>query len=152
MHATHELTLKQILDSGWVRRIGRVAVIITPILMSAGGGFVGWLIHTNNETSAKAATIATAAVALAEDLRHKNDERAMLADARAADQKAWQDSLDSGLIRLGQRVTNEFSTVNEKFSEIAGDIGELKGLIVRQSASAGDGVAAPFPARLFHTP
>ena len=155
----HELTLKQILDSNWVRRLSRASMVVFPIVISTIGGAGSWVLYQNWQTSEKAvqasseaAKIAAQALRVADDVRSKQDDRADLADTRAIDAKAWQQRLDEGLVRLNQRVSVQaseqnakFDAVNAKLGDLLGDIGELKGLIVRQNASIGPSVAAPFP-------
>jgi hypothetical protein len=153
MSEGHELTIKQILDSAWVRRLSRAMMIVFPMVVSAVGGAGTWVMYQNWQTSqqavaaaATAASIAAEAVKTANLVSDKQDARAELADQRDEDAREWQKNLDDRLIRLNQRVSTEIGVVQAKLGELQGAVGELKGLIVRQSAQAA-GVAAPFPTK-----
>lgn len=127
MEAHHELTLKQILDSAWVRRLGRAAMIITPVLMSIGGVGIGWIVWDSRDIAKQAIQTAASAVSVSLQVKQEQGSRADLADQRAIAEQAWRDRFDAGLVNVQADV-----------GEIKGDIGELKGLIMRQTAGKTD--------------
>lgn len=138
MEAHHELTLKQILDSAWVRRLGRAAMIITPILMTMGGGGIGWLVWENRDLAKRASETAASAVAVSLQVKSEQGAYALLADQRAAAEQAWRTRFDAGL-----------TGVQADVGEIKGDIGELKGLIMRQTAGKTDRHGYIWPTYVF---
>ena len=158
MSEGHELTIKQILDSAWVRRLSRALMILLLPTITAVGSAGSWVLYENWRTSQKAvmaseaaAIIAKQALLSAEQLKAKQDDRAEVADDRADDAKLWQQRLDDGLVRLNARVSAQDTKYSEKLDavytklgDVLGDIGEIKGLIIRQNASA-DYVAPVFP-------
>lgn len=127
MTEAHELTLKQILDSAWVRRLGRAAMILTPILMSLGGAGIGWIVWDSRDIAKTASSTAASAVAVSLQVKQEQGARADLADQRALAEQAWRNRFDA-------TITN----VQADVGEIKGDIGELKGLIMRQTAGKVD--------------
>lgn len=131
-----ELTLKQLLDAPWTRRLSRAFMILLFPVVGAGGSFVGWIIHENAQRAGTAAELAAEAVKVAAAVSDKQDDRANLADQRSADEKAWRDRLDAGLTRVNVRISTEIGRISEDMGEIKGSLGELKGLILRQQASA----------------
>ena len=141
--ADAELTIKQILDLAWVRRLSRAAMILVIPLISVGGSAIGWIIWQNYQAADKAvvaadiaAKTAAAAVEIAEDVKAIQIERAALADTRAADDKAWRDRLDAGLTRVNQRISTELGALKDDVGDLKGAIGEHKGLIVSDRAAS----------------
>lgn len=140
-----ELTLKQILDSAWVRRIARACMIVLPVIVTSGGSFVAWVMFQNWQTSdnavraaQSATTVAGQALVVVKDVQQTQDARAALADQARLDQQAWQKQLDDRLIRLNQRVSTDVGELKDDIGEIKGAVGELKGLIIRQTSAKVD--------------
>lgn len=127
MEAHHELTLKQILDSAWVRRLGRAAMIITPVLISIGGGGIGWIVWDSRDIAKQASSTAASAVAVSLQVKQDQGAYAGIAEQRALSEQAWRNRFDASL-----------TNVQADVGEIKGDIGELKGLIMRQTAGKTD--------------
>lgn len=141
-----ELTLKQILDSPWMRRLSRLAMTagVTIITMICSG--IGWLVWQNNEVSTAAQKAAAQAVEKVEDVAETQKARAELTDlARDADEK-WRQKFDASLVRVNQRISTEVGPINAKLGELQGEIGEIKGLILREKSAAMPWAPLPPPA------
>ncbi len=131
-----EMSIKEILDSAWVRRFGRLSMIVLPFIISIGGSAIGWVIYQNYMVSTRAEATAAKAATIAADVQDVQDERAALTDQRAKDEEAWRRRLDIGLTSLSSRVTT-----------LIGEVGQLKGIVIRESNSVTWTV--PHPAGLF---
>lgn len=148
MSEVPELTLKQILDSPWVRRIARGVWIVMGFVLPSMLGGIGWVLWANKTTSESANATSKQALSIAQSVSDKLDNRSEINDDRATNEQQWRDQLTNQIIRLNQRVSLEVGGLRTDMGELKGQMGELKGLIVRQSASA-KGDAAPFPIQMF---
>lgn len=138
MEAHHELTLKQILDSAWVRRLGRLAMIVTPVLMSAGGLGIGWIVWDSRDIAKQANSTAASAVAVSLQVKQEQQAYTLLEQQRAQSEQTWRNRFDAGL-----------TSVQADVGEIKGDVGELKGLIMRQTAGKTDRHGYIWPTYVF---
>lgn len=130
------MSIKEILDSAWVRRLGRLAMICIIPIVTAGGSAIGWIVWQNYTTSSRAEEVAAKAAAIAADVKVLQDQRADLIDERAKADLAWREKFDASLVRVNQQLSTEMGTVRTEIGELKGDIGELKGLIVRSQSAA----------------
>lgn len=122
-----ELTLKQILDAPWTRRIAHGVWIVLGFVVPSMLAGIGWIVWGSRDTSLVAKVTAEQALVIVRDLKLSQSASEDLAEQRALAELAWRNRLDAGL-----------TNVQADVGEIKGDIGELKGLIMRQTAGKTD--------------
>jgi hypothetical protein len=117
------MTFKEWLDSIWSQRLQRLVIYSLPIMISGGGGVIGWFVYQNYTTASRAEEAASKAVELAAKVQDVQDERADLSDQRAIDEKAWRERFDRSL-----------TSVNQRISVLIDQVGQLKGIVIREGS------------------
>ncbi len=132
------MSLKQFADSPWMRRLGRLATVFgIPTLAALVSGllvFVAW----NVAVSYGAQKTADDAVKIVTEVKDVQDERAELGDQRAKNEQAWRDRLDRSL-----------TSVNQRISVLIDQVGQLKGIVIREGSIEELPWGITHPAELF---
>lgn len=134
------MSLKQFADSPWMRRLGRLATVFgiptLGILVSGMLVFIAW----NVAISYGAQETANKAVDIAVEVKDVQDERAELSDQRAKDEQAWRERFDRSL-----------SSVNTRITTLIDQVGQLKGIVIREGNAEAPWLPDRRPAELLST-